>query len=415
MYKYFVGIDVAKATHVLGTRDVSGNLIGNTLKFNNSLDGFAAAENWMEKLETAKENIVIGLEVSGNFWESIYDYLHSKDYQVVLLSPYCTDKYRKMSGSKIKTDKIDAYAIAGYLRLNDFTPAHIAEGDSKRLRELTRMKANLSGYLKKLQREGYALLHVIFPEFSNHFANPFAIVARTILRKYPNAFALRKAKHDDLMKLARKVQGNNFSAKKAQELINAARNSVATDRVIDTRSFNLQILLDQMETTEKSMEAINEEIGKILVNPQDENGRGIGKKLSTIPGVGVNTIATIVGELGDINRFSNPKQVVKYFGLFPQHSESGAGKKANPPMAKCGSSYARHSLYLASVACLKHNPHLREVYDRKIAEGKKPVQALIVVAHKLLHVIYSMLKYDTAFDPQRLFVNHCSKQPDLST
>lgn len=408
MYKCFVGIDVAKATHVLAVRNAEGEPVGNTLKFANSLIGFAIAEDRIDKLGASKDDILIGLEVSGNFWESIYDYLHSKGYQVVLLNPYSTDKYRKMSGSKIKTDKIDAYAIAGYLRLNDFTPAHVAEGDSKRLRELTRMKANLSSYLKKLKREGYALLHVIFPEFSDHFSSPFSIVSGAILRKYPNAFSLRRAKSEDLMKIARKVQGNNFSQKKAQELIKAAKTSVATDRVINTRSFNLQILLDQMETTEKSMAAIDEEIGKILVNPLGENDRGIGKKLSTIPGVGVNTIATIVGELGDIDRFSNAKQVVKYFGLFPKHSESGVSKKANPSMAKCGSSYARHAIYLAAVACLKHNPNLKGVYDRKLAEGKSPVQALIVVCHKLLHIIYSMLKYDTAFDPQRLFVNRCS-------
>jgi transposase len=405
MYKLFVGIDVAKKTHVLAARNADGEPVKETLKFNNSLAGFSLAEQRIIESNLPKEEILIGFEVSGNFWESLYDYLHAKGYQVVLLSPYCTDKYRKMTGGKIKTDKIDAYAIAGYLRLNDLTPAHVAEGDTKRLRELTRMKSNLNNYAKKLMREGYALLHVIFPEFESHFANPFAIVARSILRKYPNAFALRKAKADDLVKIARKVQGNTFSEKKAQELIGTAKTSVATDRVVDTRSFNLGIILDQMEATEKSISAIGEEIAKILVKPIDENGRGIGKKLSTIPGVGVNTIATIVGELGDIDRFSNAKQVVKYFGLFPQHSESGVGKKANPPMAKCGSANARHAVYLASVACLKHNPDLKGVYDRKLAEGKSPVQALIVVCHKLIHIIYSMLKYDTTFDPKRLFTN----------
>lgn len=408
MKKLFVGIDVAKRTHVLAMRNSEGEPVKETLKFDNSLTGFTSVEVKLNDSNLPKEEILIGFEVSGNFWESLYDYLHSRGYQVVLLSPYCTDKYRKMTGSKIKTDKIDAYAIAGYLRLNDFTPAHVAEGDTKRLRELTRMKANLSNYAKKLIREGYALLHVIFPEFECYFSNPFAIVARSILRKYPNAFALRKARVNDLVKIARKVQGNNFSQKKAEELIKTAKFSVATDRVIDTRSFNLGILLDQMEATEKSISAIDEEIAKILVKPIDENGRGIGKKLSTIPGVGTNTIAIVVGELGDINRFSNAKQVVKYFGLFPKHSESGVGKKANPPMAKCGSSYARHAIYLAAVACLKHNSNLKGIYDRKLAEGKSPVQALIVVCHKLLHIIYSMLKYDTAFDPKRLFVNQCS-------
>jgi len=72
-------------------------------------------------------------------------------------------------------------------------------------------------------------------------------------------------------------------------------------------------------------------------------------------------------------------------------------------MSKKGPSALRASLYIAAVASLKHNPYLRSLYHRKISEGKESKQALISVGKKILSIMYSMLKYEADYDPQRIF------------
>jgi hypothetical protein len=69
-----------------------------------------------------------------------------------------------------------------------------------------------------------------------------------------------------------------------------------------------------------------------------------------------------------------------------------------------GSRIARHSLYLAAVNAVRHSSEWRTVYLRKKAQGKPAKQALVVVAVKLLHAVYAMLKHRQPYNPSRLLV-----------
>ncbi len=128
------------------------------------------------------------------------------------------------------------------------------------------------------------------------------------------------------------------------------------------------------------------------------------KRLLGIPGVGPKTIAAFLGEVGgDVTRFSSANKLIGFIGWHPKISESGESKNLHPKMSKKGPSALRASLYMAAVASLKHNPYLRSLYHRKISEGKESKQALICVGKKILSIMYSMLKYEAHYDPQRIF------------
>ena len=59
---------------------------------------------------------------------------------------------------------------------------------------------------------------------------------------------------------------------------------------------------------------------------------------------------------------------------------------------------------MAAVACLKHNPELKALYDRKVSQAKDPKQALVYVAKKLAHPCLSMLKSGESYNPTRVFM-----------
>jgi transposase len=120
-------------------------------------------------------------------------------------------------------------------------------------------------------------------------------------------------------------------------------------------------------------------------------------------GIGPHTAATLLGELGALTRFTDARALVAYVGFYPVIAESGE-QVAPPRLAPAGSRIARHALYLAAVNAVRRSAEWRTLYLRKRAQGKQAKQALIVVAVKLLHTVYAMLKHRRPYNPSRLLV-----------
>ena len=116
--KIYLGIDLAKGTSRVAALGEDGDEIESPFNISNSKEGI---EKLLLKLNNyKKENLVVGMEVSSNYWENMCSYLRQKDISCILLNPYQVKKYRQALGSKIKTDSIDAAAIAELVRTKKF-------------------------------------------------------------------------------------------------------------------------------------------------------------------------------------------------------------------------------------------------------------------------------------------------------
>jgi transposase len=67
------------------------------------------------------------MEISSNYWENMCSYLKEMDISSILLNPYQVKKYRQAVGKKIKTDSIDAEAIAGLISGRKYESLYISE------------------------------------------------------------------------------------------------------------------------------------------------------------------------------------------------------------------------------------------------------------------------------------------------
>ena len=132
--------------------------------------------------------------------------------------------------------------------------------------------------------------------------------------------------------------------------------------------------------------------------------------VKSIPGIGEKIAATIISEIGEIDRFTDPKKLVAFAGVDPSVFESGKFTATKNRITKRGSSRLRHALYMA-VRCairdsrksktsdeiIPRNKKLREFYDKKREEGKPFKVAIIACVNKLLHWIFALLKNRTIF------------------
>jgi transposase len=121
-------------------------------------------------------------------------------------------------------------------------------------------------------------------------------------------------------------------------------------------------LLEQIRFLEDQIELIDDHLS-ILLEEADQY-------LTTIPGIGVVLAATILGEIGDVNRFSELEKLVAYAGIDPTVHRSGQFDAKEAHMSKRGSPCLPCALWLAANLARQYDPELRAYYLMKKQEGK---------------------------------------------
>lgn len=403
---YYLGIDVSKSSSRLVILDDEGEKYSKPFSLQNDSSGFQKLLARLKELSLSKDNLVVGIEATGIWWENLYCLLADKGFKVIVLNPHQTNKFREALRKKAKTDDIDAYIIAGLLRSKEYASSYVPEELIQTLRELTRLRYELIKDRRNYERQASSLLSLVFPEYEKTaLKNPFAIASTAILKVYPTAKDLGLAKTKHIEKIVRSIKGNNFNVDEIQQLIDTAKDSIYSGRAKDARGLNLKILLSHIEHIDESIKELDANIENLLSPADPDNMASFpGSNLLTIPGIGPKTLAVILQAVGSSGQaFATGTKFIGHLGFFPQIYESGETRTDNR-ISKRGPKMLRWAFYIAAVAALRHNPEMRSIYHKKLSQGKTPKQALICVAKKLAHLCLSMLKSGQPYRPERVFV-----------
>lgn len=401
---FHLGIDVSKKAARYFILDEEGSKL-KAFTLDNDKESLENLPERFQSLSITRDNLLIGIEATGSFWENIYSFLKNRGYNIVLLNPYNTNKFREALAKKAKTDDIDALVIAQLLRTGEYVQSQVAEEDIQALRELTNLRYEFVKERKNLQRQVFSLLSTVFPEHEKTvIAKPFSKASMAILKEFPTAKHLSNAKPKQIEKIVRKIQGNNFNIQEIQGLLDTARDSIYSGRAKDARATTLRMLLGHIENLSNSIEELETQM-KAILSPSDEDNSFPGQNLLSIKGVGDKTLAAIISYLGsDGSNFPDSKSAVGYVGFYPRIYESGQSRRDNK-ISKRGPKVLRWALYMAAVSSLRHNKEMRTLYHKKLSQGKTEKQALICVGKKLLQIALSMLKSGETYNPARVFVS----------
>jgi transposase len=127
-------------------------------------------------------------------------------------------------------------------------------------------------------------------------------------------------------------------------------------------------------------------------------------KLLDIKGVGLSTAATFVGEVGDISRFQDPRQIQKLAG-FNLVANSSGKHKGKTTISRRGRKRLRHSLFFAMIAILAHNPEFRSLHQRNLTRENNPLnkmQSIVALCGKLIRIFYALLSKGVDYDPEKM-------------
>ncbi|MCS3665529.1 transposase [Salinibacter ruber] len=213
-----------------------------------------------------------------------------------------------------------------------------------------------------------------------------ALIARFGQREDPRPWKPPSASESRLQELTRARQALKKEKTRAQNRLDEAE-----DKAVRKAHENL---LDEIE---RQIEDLEEEIEEHIEEDSELNDRC--SLLETIPGVGLQTAAIVVSELGAPEQFENARQAAAYAGLVPRHRESGTSVRGKPQMSKVGNGRLRRAMYFPAMTALRFNSAVKAFGNRLKERGKEKMVVVGAAMRKLLHICYGVLKSGRPFDP----------------
>lgn len=389
----YLGIDIAKNNHVASLIDDNAKPLFKAFSFSNTVDGANSLLDKLSAFVNTTDDVEIGMEATGHYWLSIYSFLIENGYAVHVVNPIQTDGWRK--GTEIrkrKTDIIDSVLIAELIRYGDFVETSLSDEDTMSLRNLSRFRNYLVSSIGDLKRKVICVLDQVFPEYQSVFSDIFGKTSKEFLAHFQTADDFENITAEQLSKVLENVTLKGFLKNKITHISELAANSFGLKFCRDSFSLQLKLLIEQITFIEAQVSDVEAEINVILDK--------INSPIITIPGIGSITAAVILGEIGDISRFSNASKLAAYAGIDASVSQSGEYQSANNKMSKRGSPYLRKALFNAALIAAFHDPVFSAFYQKKLSEGKHHLTAIGAVARKLCNTIFAVLKYNTPYEVQ---------------
>jgi hypothetical protein len=261
------------------------------------------------------------------------------------------------------------------------------------LRYLTRQYEAMSNMCVQAKLQFQAVLDQVFPGYKGVFGSLYSKISMRLLLELPTSDSVLQAGEvmlrDKIVSLltTRRGRSDNWVQERAQKLLKAAKQNPFQQTMYSSHLINLKVLItlilqyqEHLAELEQNIDALAEEIEEYDL-------------IQSIPGIGHKIAATILSEIGEIDRFDHPKKLVAFAGIDPSVFSSGKFTATQNRITKRGSRQLRYALVLAVTCGLRtsRNTKLKTYYDKKRDEGKPHKVALVACANKLVHWIYAIL------------------------
>lgn len=391
-----LGIDVAKRRHNATLLDEEGKTVFRNVTFAHRRDGIDGFLKRLAETGQSPAGIRVGMEATGHYWMVLFQVLTQSGYVVQVINPIVTAARRNVTIRGSKTDAADSFLIARILREENPKVSAIPEQDVRALRDLTRLRFECARAATAEKQRLMALLDLVFPEYSEHFSDIFGATSREVLGEFPTAKHLAKVDIRRLTRLLKEASRGRLGRSEAERLKQAARTSFALSGNTEGLALEIRFIVERLNLLIAQITQLDKRFVEFLGEEQ--------KLLCSIAGIGKVWAPTILAEVLPVfhpELKDGGRKLVAAAGLDVRLRDSGefSGKGR---MSKRGSRYLRTAVMQAATAAVfaAHDPLFAGVYERQRERGKHHTVAISHVAHKMLHVIFSVLKNRKPYTPQ---------------
>jgi transposase len=403
-----IGLDVAKDESQVQAYLDRKQPYKKSFKVSHTLEGLGNLYDFIKEVEDVSgKRPPLVLESTGHYHTPIVQYFEDRGYLIIIVNPLISYRAKSSSLRKVKTDIIDAHHLCELFYKEDLEPYKQRGIQLLNVRNLTRQHENITGMFIQTKLQFQAVLDQVFPVYIGVFGDLYSDVSLLTLQAFPSSEDVLKAGKDTITKKIKefcKSRSLEWANNQAEKLMIAAAQNPFQKVVYHSLSLSLDMYINMIKEYKKHLSKLETEIDALAKSIEEYH------IIQSIPGIGEKIAATIISEIGEIERFNHPKKLVAFAGIDPSVFESGTFKGTLNRITKRGSSRLRHALFMAVRSAIRdcrkmkttdeiipRNKKLREFYDKKREEGKPFKVAVIACANKLLHWIYALLKNKSTF------------------
>lgn len=396
--KTVLSIDVAKNKSMIMLMDSEGEILIDSKEIKHNLEEFEKVKKEIEEINP--ENLTVFMESTGIYHLPVERYFKENGFNTLVINSLTT-KNNYDTIRKTKTDKKDCYRLAKLFFVNEVEYHDLSKKDLyANLKALTRQYFYLTQANVSCKNRYKRLINICFPELEEIFKSSriYEETALNFIKAYPHAYIVKEKRIDALYNNLYKTNSRHdyYYKRLAQQIKDIASNSYPG---VDKEHSDVKNLSDMAGIIQENIKKINELKDKMIETAKQSPYFEI---INSFYGIGEVLAAELLGELGDITRFDNHKQLIAFCGLDPTIIQSGKSINVHGAISKRGNKYARWILFNISqmVVKLGHQCPNHPVYNYyliKKAEGKHYYESLTACSTKILRMLYSMCKNNKTF------------------
>ena len=189
-------------------------------------------------------------------------------------------------------------------------------------------------------------------------------------------------------------------------MLNVAKDSVSMTQGTEGAKIRLMILLENFEQNTKHLEMIEKEMEKQLLQT------GYFEVLTSIPGIGIVSASSFLGEIGDPKRFQSAQQIIRLAGYNLVENSSGL-HKSKTSISKRGRKNLRSILYKMALVLVCKNKEKKALYNYLRTRENNPLkqkQALVVISEKVIRVMFNLMLNKNNYDETKVLGEFRLKQ-----
>ena len=396
--KTVLSVDVAKNKSMIMLINSEGEILIDTKEIKHNLVNFEKVKE--EITEINPENLTVFMESTGTYHLPVERYFKENGFNTLVINSLTT-KNNYDTIRKTKTDKKDCYRLAKLFFVNEVEYHELSKKDLyANLKAMTRQYFYLTQINISYKNRYKRLINICFPELEKIFKSSriYEETALNFVKAFPHAYIIKEKRIDALYNNLYKTNSRHdyYYKRLAHEIKEIASNSYPG---IDKDHSDVQNLSNIAEMLQNNIKNINELKERMIETAKQSP---YFKIINSFYGIGEVLTAELLGELGDITRFDNHKQLIAFCGLDPTIIQSGKSINVHGAISKRGDKYARWILFNISqmVVKLGHQYPEHPVYNyylKKKAEGKHYYESLTACSTKILRMLYSMCKNNKQF------------------
>ena len=395
-----VGVDIGSQIHFARAFDWRCfEFTKRVFRFGNTKVGFLSFLRWLEEIQkkTGKTKIIVGCEPTGCYWLTFQKFLQQHGIMLVTVNPASVKRSKELDdNSPEKSDLKDPKTIAGLVKDGRFSTSYLPTDVYAEIREAFVCRDQIMKQHVRLSNQIQGWLQKYFPEYFECYKDWDSTSGLMVLQHAPLPQDIIRIGAGGINEIWRNAKVRAAGIARATTLLEAAQDSVGLEGGEAAR-IEIWILVNDYIAKAEQLKRIDEYLEqKVMEVPHVE-------KLLAIKGVGLSTVIGFVAEVGDIGRFTDPRQIQKLAGLEITKISSGK-RKGKPGISKRGRCKLRRVMYESARALINWNAAFSDVFLYYRNREQRPLggmQAKIAVACKAIRVFYVILQTGCDFDEER--------------